>query len=110
MTSRILATTETHLKKSPLPSDHIISEHFDTGLVEFPSVFDVKCGLWDHPEGESRYIESDEVLVVLSGRAEIEINGNETLNVQSGDVVLFEAGIHTVWRVTEPLRKFWIVK
>ena len=110
MSSRILATSETELKKSPLPSDHVISEHFDTGLMEFPNALDVKCGLWDQPVGESRYVESDEVFVVLTGRAEIEINGSETLKVEPGDVVLFGAGIHTVWRVTEPLRKFWIVK
>ena len=65
MSSRILATSETQLKKYPLPSDHVISEHFDTGLMEFPNALDVNCGLWDHPDGESRYVESDEVFAAL---------------------------------------------
>ena len=71
----------------------------DTGLP---------CGLWEHSVGTSRDIDVDEVFVVLSGRARIDIEGQNPLLVGPGDVVHLDAGARTVWDVLEPMRKFWV--
>lgn len=67
------------------------------------------CGLWEHPVGESTDVEVHEVFIVLAGRARIEIEGQEALDIAAGDVVELAAGARTRWIVTEHLRKFWVV-
>lgn len=89
MTSRILATS----------SDDI------HGLWEAPGL---PCGLWEHEVGESTDVEVHEVFVVLQGRARIEVEGGDTLEIGPGDVVELEAGARTRWIVTEHLKKFWV--
>lgn len=76
------------------------------GLWEAP--VGVACGLWEHEVGESTDVEVHEVFVVLGGRARIEIEGEQTLEVGPGDVVELAAGAVTRWIVTEHLRKFWV--
>jgi uncharacterized cupin superfamily protein len=45
------------------------------------------------------------MFVVLSGRATIEIDGGDTLEVGPGDLVLLDQGARTTWRVHQTLRK-----
>lgn len=67
----------------------------------------VERGIWSHTPGVSRDTESDEIFVVLTGRATIEVEGGPTLELGPGDVGLLHAGDRTVWRVHEPLRKIY---
>lgn len=84
---------------------HHGGEGFDN-LWEAP--VSASCGLWEHAPGESTDVEVHEVFVVLEGRASIEIEGAQSLEIGPGDVVELEAGARTRWIVTEHLRKFWI--
>lgn len=107
MTSRVLYSGRP-LDHSPVPPDQVREGSPTTAVWEAP-VFDAFCGLWEHSVGVSTDIETREIFVVLQGRARIEIEGQEDLDVGPGDVVELEAGARSVWHVTEPLRKFWVV-
>jgi uncharacterized cupin superfamily protein len=67
-------------------------------------------GVWEHTPGISTDVEVDEVFVVVSGRATIEVDGGPTLEVGPGDVGVLEAGARTTWRIHETLRKVFHVE
>lgn len=67
----------------------------------------VERGVWQHTAGVSRDTESDEIFVVLTGRATIEVEDGPTLEVGPGDVGLLHAGDRTTWTVHEDLRKIF---
>lgn len=67
-----------------------------------------ELGVWEAGRGVERDTEVDEVFVVLSGRADIEVEGGPDLSVQPGSVVRLFAGDRTTWTVTEPLRKLYV--
>ena len=67
----------------------------------------VERGIWQHTAGVSRDTESDELFVVLTGRATIEVEDGPTLEVGPGDVGLLHAGDRTTWTVHEDLRKIF---
>lgn len=54
-------------------------------------------------------VESDEIFVVLSGRATIAVEGGTTIEVSPGDVCLLAEGAKTTWIVHETLRKVYQV-
>jgi uncharacterized cupin superfamily protein len=107
MSSRILWSSGT-LAHEPLPEDQVREGSPTTAVWEAP-VADLACGLWEHTVGVSTDVESAEVFVVLAGRATIEVEGEPTLEVGPGDIVELAAGARTVWRVSETLRKFWVM-
>ena len=67
-------------------------------------------GVWEHTPGTTTDVEVDEVFVVVSGRATIEIEGGPTIEVGPGDVGILEPGVHTTWHVHETLRKVFHVE
>lgn len=67
----------------------------------------VERGVWQHTAGVSRDTESDELFVVLRGRATIEVEGGPTLEIGPGSVGLLRAGDRTTWTVHEDLRKIY---
>jgi uncharacterized protein len=67
----------------------------------------VERGVWQHTAGVSRDTESDELFVVLTGRATIEVEDGPTLEVGPGDVGLLHAGDRTTWTVHDDLRKIF---
>jgi uncharacterized protein len=67
----------------------------------------VERGVWQHTAGVSRDTESDEIFVVLTGRATIEVEDGPTLEVGPGDLGLLHAGDRTTWTVHEDLRKIF---
>ncbi|MCW2918695.1 MAG: hypothetical protein JWN52_6763 [Actinomycetia bacterium] len=67
----------------------------------------VERGIWQITPGTVTDVETDEVFVVLDGRATIEIKGGPTLEVGPGDVCVFDQGAETVWTVHETLRKVY---
>ena len=58
--------------------------------------------------GVARDIEVDEVFVVLSGRATVEVDGGPTYAIAAGDIVRLNAGDQTTWTVHETLRKVYV--
>lgn len=107
MASRILFQGGS-LDHQPVPAAQVRDGRPTTGVWEAP-VAEIACGLWEHTVGVSTDVETHEVFVVLRGRARIEIDGQADLEVGPGDVVELQAGARTVWHVSEPLRKFWVM-
>ena len=67
-----------------------------------------QVGVWEIGPGTVRDVETDEVFVVLSGRATISVEGWPDVVVAAGDVVRLRAGAATTWIVTERLRKVYL--
>ncbi|GAA4991029.1 putative cupin superfamily protein [Nonomuraea thailandensis] len=64
-------------------------------------------GIWEITPGVVTDVESDEIFVVLSGRATIAVEGGATIEVGPGDVCLLAEGAKTTWIVHETLRKVY---
>lgn len=62
-------------------------------------------GIWQITPGVVTDTEANELFVVVSGRATIEIRGGATIEVGPGDACVLEEGDETVWTVHETLRK-----
>jgi uncharacterized cupin superfamily protein len=62
-------------------------------------------GIWECSEGVFTDVEADEMFVIVQGRATIEVDGGQTLEVGPGDMGILEAGARTRWTVHETLRK-----
>ena len=71
---------------------------------------DVTIGIWQHGVGVSTDVEADEIFIVLSGRATIEIEDGPTLEVGPGDIGTYPPGSRATWTVHEPLRKVYVVR
>ncbi|MFE2724706.1 cupin domain-containing protein [Kitasatospora sp. NPDC059327] len=66
-------------------------------------------GIWQITPGVVTDVEADEMFVVLSGRATVEIDGGPTLEVGPGDCAVLRAGDRTTWTVHETLRKAYAI-
>ncbi|GAA0411338.1 cupin domain-containing protein [Leifsonia naganoensis] len=80
-----------------------------TGLSELGSFGGSEVGVWEMTPGTMSDVESDELFVVIAGRATVEfVATGDILEIGPGDVVRLTAGDETVWTVTETLRKVWL--
>ncbi|MFZ3469533.1 cupin domain-containing protein [Streptomyces sp. 4.24] len=73
-------------------------------LWEAPDGSQVR-GIWQITPGVVTDTEADELFVVVSGRATIEVEGGATLEVGPGSACVLREGDKTVWTVHETLRK-----
>jgi uncharacterized protein len=87
---------ETVLEGSPEVSELVLDTSPDGRVVR---------GVWQITPGVVRDVEADEVFVVVSGRATVEVEGGPTLELEPGVVGVLRAGDRAVWRVHETLRK-----
>jgi uncharacterized protein len=87
---------ETVLEGSPEVSELVLDTSPDGRVVR---------GVWEITPGVVRDVEADEVFVVISGRATVEVEGGPTLELEPGVVGVLRAGDRAVWRVHETLRK-----
>jgi uncharacterized protein len=62
-------------------------------------------GVWEITEGTVTDVEQDELFVVVSGRATVEVEGGPTMELAPGDLGVLARGARTRWTVHEPLRK-----
>jgi hypothetical protein len=67
----------------------------------------VERGIWEITPGVVTDVEADEMFVVLSGRATIQIQDGPTLEVGPGDMAVVPEGAVTRWTVHETLRKVY---
>ncbi|MEU6217883.1 cupin domain-containing protein [Streptomyces sp. NPDC047022] len=66
-------------------------------------------GIWQITPSVVTDTEADEVFVVVSGSATIEIEGGPTLHVGPGDMAVLHEGDRTTWTVHETLRKVYAI-
>nr|WP_281070137.1 cupin domain-containing protein [Paeniglutamicibacter psychrophenolicus] len=70
--------------------------------------------MWEMSAGAMNDVEAEELFVVLSGSATVQIhakNGFDAaeLRLLPGTVCHLSAGMHTSWTLHEPLRKMYLV-
>ncbi|MBM9617216.1 cupin domain-containing protein [Streptomyces zhihengii] len=66
-------------------------------------------GVWQITPGVVTDTEADELFVVLSGSATIEVEGGTAFTVGPGDMAVLRAGDRTTWTVHETLRKVYAI-
>ncbi|MEV6056625.1 cupin domain-containing protein [Streptomyces sp. NPDC052107] len=66
-------------------------------------------GIWQITPGVVTDTEADELFVVISGSATIEVQDGPTLTVAPGDMAVLRAGDRTTWTVHETLRKAYAI-
>ena len=104
------ALPDSELDESPLDPSKVVSGDPLVRVLEIHDAADLAVGIWQHSVGVSTDVEVDEVFVVLSGRATIEVEGGPTLEVGPGDIGLYPAGTRTRWTVHETVRKVYLVR
>jgi hypothetical protein len=107
-----LAAAKVELEPGELAPDQVVSGTPEVRERELWAAADgsASAGVWEITPGVVTDVEAEEVFVVLSGRATIEIEGGPTLEVGPGDFGALRAGDRTVWRVHETLRKVYSVR
>jgi uncharacterized cupin superfamily protein len=106
----VVSAQAASLSPDPLDPEQIVSGDPEVSTHEILQTEQVDIGIWEHTAGVSTDVEVDEVFVVLSGRASIEVAGGEPLEVGPGDVGVLEAGAQTRWTVHEDLRNIYIIR
>jgi len=74
----------------------------------FAEIEGAEVGLWSIEVGEVDDIESEEVAIILDGRATIEVLGAPSVEVGPGDIVRLDEGTATHWVVHERLTKVYV--
>ncbi|MFF9643252.1 cupin domain-containing protein [Kitasatospora aureofaciens] len=111
MTSFTTHIPTADLTPEPLDPSQIVSgtpEVTGKVLTESPDGRQLR-GIWQITPGVVTDVEADEMFVVLSGRATIEIEGGPTLVVGPGDCAVLREGDRTTWTVHETLRKAYAI-
>lgn len=103
--TRHLHVADAELTEDPIDAASIVSGTPTTRWTELWSGPGGSRGIWEITPGVVTDVEAEEMFVVVSGRATIDIEGEPSIQVGPGDVVLLEAGARTTWRVHETLRK-----
>jgi quercetin dioxygenase-like cupin family protein len=61
------------------------------------------------PEPVEWVLPSDEVLLILDGRAEIEVEDGPRLSLAAGDLARLPKGAVTRWRLETPFTELWVL-
>ncbi|AEY92996.1 hypothetical protein SHJG_7729 [Streptomyces hygroscopicus subsp. jinggangensis 5008] len=99
------------LEPEPLDPGQIVAGNPEvTGKVVWESADGRQLrGIWQITPGVVTDTEADELFVVISGSATIEVEGGPTLRVEPGDMAVLRAGDRTTWTVHETLRKAYAI-
>jgi len=100
--------TTAAVQHEPMPADEVVDGSPTAAVVSLDAVGGAEVGLWEMSEGTARDTEVDEVFVVVSGRGSVSFEDGERIDLAPGVAVRLTAGEHTVWTVTERLRKIWV--
>ena len=106
------------LDHEPVPADQVVAGAPTTGYAPLVGSADDgadaagELGVWEMTPGAMRDTEVDEVFLVVAGRATVQFvdPALPTIELQPGSVVRLDAGMQTVWTVTETLRKVFIAR
>ncbi len=107
---RAAALPDADLEAAPLDPSQVVAGEPDVRVLPLHDSDDLGVGIWQHSAGVSTDVEANEVFVVLSGRATVEVEGGPVLEVGPGDIGLLPAGAVTRWTVHEDLRKVYVVR
>ncbi len=109
MSCRVVRAASAVLTPTPLDAAQVVAGDPVVGTLTVVAEGPLEVGIWEHTTGVSTDVESDEVFVVLSGRATVAVEGGPVLDLRPGDLGVLEAGARTTWTVHETLRKVYVV-
>ncbi|MEU3338504.1 cupin domain-containing protein [Streptomyces sp. NPDC002144] len=109
--SFVVNVPDAELEPEPLDAEQIVSGTPEvTGKVVWESADGRQLrGIWQITPGVVTDTEADELFVVVSGSATIEVVDGPTLTVGPGDMAVLRAGDRTRWTVHETLRKAYAI-
>lgn len=109
--SFVLHIPDADLEPEPLDPRQIVAGNPEvTGKVVWESADGSRVrGIWQITPGVVTDTEADELFVVISGSATIEVEGGPTLDVGPGDLAVLHEGDRTTWTVHETLRKAYAI-
>ncbi|MFJ5260004.1 cupin domain-containing protein [Streptomyces sp. NPDC088387] len=109
--SFVVHVPDAELEPEPLEPGQVVSGLPEvTGKVVWESEDGRQIrGVWQITPGVVQDIEADELFVVLSGSATIDVEDGPTLTVGPGDMAVLREGDRTTWTVHETLRKVYSI-
>lgn len=94
---------------SPVPADEVDSGQPRQGQRALGHLDGCETGIWELRDGAVFDTEEDEIFVVVSGGATIELlDEGRSLEVTTGDVMRLTAGTRTRWVVRDHIRKVYL--
>src|SRR5664279_2040048 len=108
MVCRVVSAHTLALTAAPLEPEQVVEGDPRVSVLDLVETGTYTVGVWEHTAGVSTDTESDEIFVVLSGRATVEVADGTVLTLGPGDVGILEAGARTRWTVHETLRKVYV--
>ncbi|CAG7616923.1 cupin domain-containing protein [Leucobacter soli] len=94
---------------APVPFDEVDSGSPRQGVLELGALGGCEAGIWELRDGAVRDTEVDELFVVISGGATIELlDEGRVVEVKAGDVMRLTAGTRTRWIVADHIRKVYL--
>lgn len=113
-----VAALALRLEHQPVPPQQIVDGAPTTASAALGEIGDLEVGVWEMSVGAMSDLETDEVFVVIAGRATVRFDRDQihrevlpeeaVLHLAPGSVARLAAGQKTVWTVTETLRKIYI--
>jgi hypothetical protein len=68
-------------------------------------------GMWECECGTFEWqMDGDEIAYCFEGRFSITTDGDDTLTIGPGEMVLLPHGMKGTWRILEPIRTFFVVR
>ncbi|WP_210149198.1 cupin domain-containing protein [Paeniglutamicibacter terrestris] len=110
---RTVNAPEVRLEHESVPAVQVLAGNPSTAAKRLGEVFGVEFGLWEMSAGSMSDVEAEELFIVLSGSATVQIharNGFEAaeLRLLPGTVCHLSEGMHTSWTLDGPLRKMYL--
>lgn len=103
------AGTRLEVELEAVPAEDSVSGSPRQGVAELGEIGGCEVGIWELRDGVVTDTEVDELFVVLSGGATIELlDEDRIVEVGVGDVMRLVAGSRTRWTVTDHIRKVYI--
>ncbi|MFH8804279.1 cupin domain-containing protein [Streptomyces sp. NPDC017936] len=107
-----LHVPDAELEAEPLEPEQIVSgTPTVTGKVLWGSQESGQLGgIWQMTPGVVTDTEADEMFVVVSGSATVQVQDGPTLRLGPGDMAVLREGDRTTWTVHETLRKVYALR
>lgn len=107
--NQVVSGTRAGVELEDVPAEDVVSGSPRQGVTELGAIGGVETGIWELRGGVVTDTEVDELFVVLSGSALIELlDEDRTVEVGPGDVMRLLAGSRTRWTVEDHIRKVYI--
>ncbi len=104
-----IAALDLIIVREPVVADQVVDGAPATGFTTVTTFGELEVGVWEMTVGAMQDVESDEFFVVIAGRATVTFDADDrVMNLSVGSVARLAAGEHTVWTVTETIRKVYI--